>query len=94
MLKYKSKLTESLQLLFPGAKIYLFGSRARGDNFPASDIDIALDAGSKIDPQKMLAAAAYIDALNIPYEVGLVDFNAVPQAMRDNILKEGILWND
>ncbi len=33
-----------------------------------------------------------IDALNIPQKIDIVDFQRAPQALKENILKEGILW--
>ncbi len=45
--KSKDKIVRVLKALFPGAKIILYGSRARGDAHDNSDIDIAIDAGKK-----------------------------------------------
>lgn len=38
-----------IEKYLPNAKIILYGSRARNDNQEGADIDIALDAGDKID---------------------------------------------
>jgi len=41
--EYKNKRISILSVLFPNAKIYLFGSRARGTHEQKSDIDLAID---------------------------------------------------
>ncbi|MBA3954318.1 nucleotidyltransferase domain-containing protein [Candidatus Dependentiae bacterium] len=92
MIKEKEIIIKLLSALFPKAKIYLFGSRARGTYKLTSDIDIALDIGEPISGLDLVKARNIIDALNIPQKVDLVDFNSVPQALKDNILKEGVVW--
>ena len=39
---YKKIITEIIKKELPEASIFLFGSRARGDNSPGSDVDIAI----------------------------------------------------
>lgn len=50
----------------PNAKIYLFGSRARGTHKVTSDIDIALDAGRKLDMLELAQARNVLECLYIP----------------------------
>ncbi len=45
----KDKVVAVISALVPHAKIYLFGSRARGTAGERSDIDLALDAGEKLN---------------------------------------------
>ncbi len=40
-IKYKDGMIKIIEIFFPHAKVYLFGSYARGTNKPGSDIDIA-----------------------------------------------------
>ena len=88
----KDKIIKIIDIFFPNAKIYLFGSRARQDYNERSDIDIAIDAGSPISLTEKGQILSMIDALNIPQKTDVVDFQRAPQALKDNILKEGILW--
>ena len=88
----KDKIIKIIEIFFPNAKIYLFGSRAREDHNERSDIDIAIDAGSPISLTEKGQILSMIDALNIPQKTDIVDFQRAPQALKDNILKEGILW--
>lgn len=88
----KQKIMSLLLVLFPGAKIYLYGSRARGTHRERSDIDLALDAGQKNSPLYLGEARSILEATNIPYKIDLVDLNAVSPILRNIILKEGVVW--
>jgi uncharacterized protein len=93
-IEQKNQIIKVIEIFFPQAKIYLFGSRARGDYSEVSDIDIAIDAGNQISMTQKGQIMSMIDALNIPQKVDVVDFNRAPNALKENILKEGILWKD
>lgn len=90
----KEKIIKIIELFFPDAKIYLFGSRSRGDHTERSDIDIAIDAGRRISLTEKGQIVSMIDALNIPQKTDLVDINRAPETLKNNILKEGILWKN
>jgi len=88
----KQKIIALISALIPNAKIYLFGSRARGTHASRSDIDIALDAGQELKP---VAVGEVIDVLagtDIPYKIEVVDFHSVSEEMKKSIIDEGILW--
>ncbi len=72
--EYKDKIIKLLTVLFPDAKIYLYGSRARGDNSERSDIDIAIDAGKELAPRKIGEAREILIASLVPYAFDVVDF--------------------
>ena len=36
----------------------------------------------------------YIDELNTPYKVGIVDFSAVSEEFKKAALKEAVVWKD
>jgi predicted nucleotidyltransferase len=92
MIKGQNIIVQLLDVLHPGIKIYLFGSRARKTNRPTSDIDLALDVGRVLSLTEMGPMRNIIDALNIPQKVDIVDMNAIPQDLKDIILKKGIAW--
>ena len=83
-----------LTVIFPEAKIYLFGSRARGDFQEHSDIDIALDGKRKLESIEVGQAREMLNASNIPLKIEVVDLHRVPEAMKQNILREGIEWKN
>jgi len=72
------------------AAIYLFGSRARGDDNDASDVDLAflarnpLDAVSRFDLKECIAGILHTS-------VDLVDLRAASSVMRVQVLEHGVL---
>lgn len=90
--KYKFMLIEIINRYLPSAKIYLFGSRAKSSCDSGSDIDLALDAGKKIEIKVLLDIADAISESTIPYFVDLVDVRAVDEAFYASIKKDLIPW--
>jgi len=90
--EYKDKIMGILTVLFPKAKIYLFGSRARGTHSDRSDIDLAIDEGKAIRPRRIGEANNMFAESNIPYSIDVVDMHSISEKMKELILKEGILW--
>lgn len=89
---YKTKIIKIIEMFFPHAKIYLFGSRARGDFDIHSDYDIAIDDGKKMPITQRAQILSMIDVLNIPQTVDIVDFQTIPGEMKKKILAEGKIW--
>jgi len=83
-----------LKALFPSAKIILYGSRARGDARPHSDIDIAIDVGEKVSRYDINEAQSMLSEMNIIYKVDIVDYHAVSEVLQKEIDKDGVLWSD
>lgn len=90
---YKKLLVSIIHSKLPLCRVYLFGSRARGTHHPGSDIDIALDVGSTIPVAVIGMIQEAIEESQIPFFVDVVDFHAVSHEMREQIRKDGILWN-
>lgn len=88
----QTKLIAVLNALFPEAKMYLFGSFATNKARPYSDVDIALDAGQKIDLRRISEAKSMLRESSIPYTIDLVDVHRLPEEMRSQISKEWIVW--
>lgn len=83
-----------ISTLIPQAKIYLFGSRARGDFNSRSDIDVALDAGLPLERVEVGQVRDMLNESNILQKIEIVDLQSVPEVMKNNILREGIVWKD
>lgn len=75
-------------------RIFLFGSRARGDNAVASDVDIGVIPGEGFRKEKLALLRELIENLNVPYKVELVDFSEVSGQFRAEALKDTVLWKD
>jgi hypothetical protein len=74
------------------ARVYVFGSQARGDAWRGSDIDIAIDAGEPL-PQELLAElAGALEESDILPRVDLVDLSSAGPSLRRRVREEGILW--
>ncbi len=70
-------------------QIYLFGSRARGDNSPFSDIDIGFLTDEEIS-EKLVLLREILEKSNFPYKVDLVDLSS--SSLKEVVLREGKRW--
>ena len=82
-----SILTENRKI----QEVILFGSRAKGNNSPGSDIDIAIrGAGLKLDD--IIEAKIAFDELSLPYTLDLVIYDQIKDsALVEHINRVGIL---
>ncbi|MEA2081533.1 MAG: nucleotidyltransferase domain-containing protein [Elusimicrobiota bacterium] len=76
------------------AKIFIFGSRARGDAYPASDIDVGIEfeGGVKDGRRKIALLREKFENSNIPQKVDVVNLNDTSEEFKNEIFKEAILW--
>ena len=74
------------QHLPQGAKVWAFGSRARGDNRAASDLDLAVDVGRALTLIEVAALCAAFEESALPYKVDLVDMRHISAAFRDIVV--------
>lgn len=75
-------------------KIVLFGSRVRKDGTICSDVDIGLVPKGKVDRNKIVFLREYVEELNIPYKVDIVDFSSACEEFKKEALKEVEIWKD
>lgn len=90
----KQKIIALITALLPDVKIYLFGSYATGRARPGSDVDIALDAGQRLDKVVVGEVREVLDATNIAHRFDVSDFHRLPPDMQAMVKKEGIVWKD
>lgn len=67
-------------------RVYLFGSYARGDNTPESDVDLRIDKGQVKGLQMAFLLSEFEDALHLP--VDLLSTGALDNAFLQSIGKE------
>jgi predicted nucleotidyltransferase len=72
---------------FPDARIYLFGSRARGDASEFSDIDIAIESERPLQ-RRLSEIRERIEASRLPWKVDLLEMRQAP-GLRSVIEREG-----
>jgi len=91
-LKTINKLKEFLVDFFKGkeVKLFLFGSRARGDNTIFSDIDIGILSDKDIS-KDIVILREILEESNIPYKVDIVELSK-NRDLLDVVLKEGKRW--
>ena len=90
--EYKKQLIDIIQKQIPDSKIYLFGSRARGDHSETSDIDLAVYTKELISIPTMATIQEDINRANIPFFVDVVDANHTSKVLKMIIEEEKIPW--
>jgi predicted nucleotidyltransferase len=91
-LEHKESIIKIITAFYPDAKIYLFGSYARGTAKQGSDIDIAIDTGRRLNLHEWQFLWNLLDALPTVQKIDLVDMHRIPEAMQKSILKDGVVW--
>ena len=71
-------------------KVFLFGSRARGQEEEGSDADFAI-SGERIDRSDLSLIREQRDYSTIPMMLDLVDFKDINSALSEQIEKEKVL---
>jgi predicted nucleotidyltransferase len=90
----KNKIISLIHALQPNARIYLYGSRARGTNAPFSDIDLAIDTGEKLPIIELGEIKSVLEGSNIMYKVDVVDYHHINKEMKNSIDSEKIIWKN
>ncbi len=91
-------LEEARRIILKGleghaAKVYLFGSWARGEARRYSDIDVAISAPEPLPPGLLLELEEALDQSEVLYPVELVDLSTASSALRERVAAEGVPWN-
>ncbi|MBC7744372.1 MAG: nucleotidyltransferase domain-containing protein [Flavobacterium sp.] len=73
--------------------IFLFGSRAVGNAYQISDIDIGFLGDSDLPVMLRAEIENAIEESIVPFHVDLRDFNQVDSSFREEALKKIIVWN-
>ncbi len=76
----------------PGGRVWLFGSRARGDALRRSDFDLAVELRDHADTDLWALEEAILADPEIIYSVDVVNLASAPKGLREKVTAEGILW--
>lgn len=74
-------------------RLWLFGSRARGEASPRSDYDLALWTDPPLDLATLAALREELEALPMLQKVDLVELSWAP-GLREAVEREGILLGE
>ena len=85
----KDKIIKSIASIDGVDKAVLFGSRAKGNYKPFSDVDISL-VGKSLTYSDLLRLHSIIDDLLLPYEIDLNIFDLIQnENLKEHILRCG-----
>ena len=73
--------------------VYLFGSWARGEATPGSDIDLAVESRTPLPPGLLARLRERLEESHVPYRIEVVDLREADPIFRRRVLEEGISWS-
>ena len=85
-------LKEHLLKDYPNSKIWIFGSRARGDHRSASDIDLLIESIDKVPNRVLALLRSTLEESSFPFKVDLVSLDDLAEEYREQVLKERRLF--
>lgn len=68
-----------------GARVWVFGSRARGRAKPFSDLDLAIDAGRALRLDELAALGEAFSESDLPWKVDVVDWRTADPGFRARV---------
>jgi predicted nucleotidyltransferase len=81
------RVVEPLEKL--GARVWCFGSRARGDHRPSSDLDFLVESSEDLRGKLFEISDALVES-NFPYKVDLVQEKNLAKSYRAQIERERV----
>ncbi len=93
--RYLNQVKEVVFQFIPkdSARVYLYGSWARGEERPTSDIDIGICPLKKFSPRLLSDLSEALEESSVPYRVEVVNLNETSEAFFQRVIKEGVAWN-
>jgi len=71
-------------------RLILFGSFARGDGTPFSDVDLAVEVEGGVDPKVWNRILFELEELPTLRKIDLIDLKRAPESLKKVIEKEGV----
>lgn len=86
-LKKEIRVVLKKYLELPQYKVFFFGSRAKGDNFPRADIDVGIEGTKPLPASIKLAIEEDLERLPLLYKFDFVDFKKVSPEFKKEALR-------
>lgn len=83
--EHRALVRALLDQRLPGVEARVFGSRARGDARPYSDLDLALIGDEALPRQTLWLLEEDFEESDLPFRVDLVDWHRINEAFRAKI---------
>jgi predicted nucleotidyltransferase len=79
-------------LLKQNAKVWIFGSRARGDHKRFSDIDVLFElaSGAPLPPGWLATVLESLEESSLPYKVDVVNWSELAESYRESVLRDRV----
>lgn len=77
-----------------GARIFLYGSRARGTAGRSSDVDVAVLAEQPLPLDLLSRLRDELEESSIRLPVEIMNLSEASPRLRQRVMQEGISWND
>ena len=92
LIRYQDQIIDVFVRAVPAKKfeVFLFGSRARGDEQEGSDADLAI-SGTEIDRSDLSLIREQWEYSTIPMMLDLVDLQDINSALYEQVEKEKVL---
>ncbi|MFZ5470239.1 MAG: nucleotidyltransferase family protein [Myxococcota bacterium] len=74
------------------ARVFLFGSWAKGAATRLSDIDVGVLPLARLPGGLLASVREQLEESRVPYHVDLVDLSEADAAFRNRVLQEGVAW--
>jgi predicted nucleotidyltransferase len=75
----------------PRATVWAFGSRVAWSHRPASDLDLAVHCDKETARKALPKLSDVFTDSDLPFKVQLLDFDRLPENMRENIKKKYVV---
>lgn len=82
---------EILSRQIPEREIWAFGSRARGNAKPYSDLDLAILGEHPLTTAQACASAGAFEESDLPWRVDIVDWSTTDESFRRIILRDEVV---
>ena len=76
------------------ARVFIFGSRARGDAKPDIDLAIMFEKETEDNKHKLSLLREKFENSNIPQKVEIVDLREIGEDFKEEIMKDAVLWKE